>query len=163
MLPRRLGDGRALRRNGANARDWQGAHHMADREYPLLREVVSPQLRNLESRKLRVALAAQNIDADAAEDFLSDVGHFLAPILPAVGAAVGSIIPGVGTAIGGALGTAAGGLLGAATQPSAPAPAPPPAPPQPAPGFLGFPPGPYPAPPVPPYGYYPPYPSPVQS
>src|SRR3989442_15038839 len=96
--------------------------------YPNTRMVVSPHLGALDDEHLAQVLARENIDIEAAEDWLTDVGNFvgqIAPtVLPIVGGAIGTAFgaPGVGAM----LGTAAGGLVHQALAPqpgSAPAPA----------------------------------------
>jgi hypothetical protein len=65
---------------------------------------------------LRVALRRQNIDAEAAEGFLDDLGQFaakMAPVvLPVAGRVLGTVVGGpAGGALGGQLGSLAGGLV----------------------------------------------------
>jgi hypothetical protein len=95
--------------------------------YRKTREILSESYRSLPDKAVEQVVARQGLEAAAIEDFLDDVGNFVASALPAVGGAVGSIIaPGVGTAIGAGLGSAAGSALHAAIgpgQPPAPAPA----------------------------------------
>jgi len=107
---------------------------MAGTRYPNLRKALAGSHRRLPDRAIERVVARQGLEAGAIEDFLSDVGNFVAGALPVVGGVVGSIIPGVGTAIGTGVGALAGGALHAAIgSGQQPAPAqPPPAQPPPA-------------------------------
>jgi hypothetical protein len=100
---------------------------MAGTRYPNLRKALAGSHRRLPDRAIERVVARQGLEAGAIEDFLSDVGNFVAGALPVVGGVVGSIIPGVGTAIGTGVGALAGGALHAAIgSGQQPAPAQPP-------------------------------------
>jgi hypothetical protein len=94
--------------------------------YGNLRANVSPELAGLSDLRLAEALAARNIDAEAMEGFLDDLGRFAAraapTILPVAGRVIGSIYGGpAGAAVGGALGSLAGGAITTATGGARPA------------------------------------------
>jgi len=87
-----------------------------DTRYGNLRDNVSAELAGLSDQRLAEALAERNIDAEAMEGFLSDIGKIarkVAPsVLPAAGRLVGGFFGGpAGAAIGGKLGSFAGGAI----------------------------------------------------
>lgn len=106
----------------------------ASTDFPKLRRHLSSELAESSDQRIEAVLKSRNIDAEAMEGFLSDLGKFAssagqtllkaAPsILPVAGQVVGTAFGGpVGAAIGGQLGSLAGGALGAATgqRPGAP-------------------------------------------
>lgn len=87
-----------------------------DESYPEIRKALANPYRSWPGEDLEAMLAAEGIEAEDLEDFLSGlkkVGQVVAGALPAAGAIAGTAIGGpLGTAIGGAAGQLAGRALG---------------------------------------------------
>lgn len=95
--------------------------------YPQLRQQLSPEYAEASDQRIEAVLRNRNIDAEAMEGFLSDLGRVASSVgqavvkaapsvLPVAGQIVGTAFGGpVGAAIGGQLGSLAGGAIGAAT------------------------------------------------
>jgi len=85
-------------------------------QYPNLRGYLHPSLAGRSDQQVRTALALRDMDAEAMEGFLDDLGKFAlkaAPtVLPLAGQVVGGIYGGpAGAAIGGSLGSLAGNAI----------------------------------------------------
>src|SRR5262249_44003281 len=101
------------------------AVHMT--EYENLRKSINPKYRGLSDQKIEALFERYNMDAEAMEGFLSDLGKFAssagksllsaAPsILPMAGSLIGTAFGGpVGASLGGTLGSLAGKAIGSAT------------------------------------------------
>ncbi len=96
-------------------------------DYPTLRQHLSPDLAETSDQRIEAILKSRNIDAEAMEGFLSDLGKIASSVgqtvlkaapsvLPVAGTVLGTAFGGpLGGALGGKLGSLAGGALGAAT------------------------------------------------